>query len=97
MPTRARLSRQAGIDLADIWTFGAAKWSVMQADRYEDGLHAAIDLLAANPRMAPERGPIAGIRIHVYRAHLIVYAEARDGITVLRVLHGRSDWRMVLV
>ena len=96
MRAKARLTEAARDDVQDIWLFGADRWSVPQADGYEDGLRALIRAPAETPTMAPERGPISGIRVHPYRSHIIAFRVTDDGILVLRVLHGRSDWRRLL-
>ena len=54
-----------------------------QAKRYHDELFALFDLLAANPRIARERNEIEPpVRIHPFKAHLIVY-RIEDDETVL--------------
>jgi toxin ParE1/3/4 len=45
-----------------------------QAGRYHDELFAVLDLIAANPRIARERDEISPpVRIHRFKAHLVVY------------------------
>lgn len=36
------------------------------------------------------------IRVHRFKAHLIVYRELNPGIEILRVLHMRQDWMAAL-
>ena len=50
--------------------------------------------LAKYPRAARERKEIRGaVRIHPYKAHLIVYELGPDDrVLILRVRHGREDW-----
>lgn len=47
-----RTSPQADEDIADAYVAGAVRFDVNQADRYQDGLFAAFQMLADNPLMA---------------------------------------------
>ncbi|WP_226783121.1 type II toxin-antitoxin system RelE/ParE family toxin [Oceaniglobus trochenteri] len=89
-----QLSRKAEEDLIDIWLEGAGRFGIPQADRYQDGLSAAFDLLAMFPEMARERRELTPpIRVHPVGAHLILYIlRPGDGILVVRVRHQREDW-----
>ena len=72
---------------------GVAKFGVDQAERYHEGLIATLDLLANNPRIARERFEFnPPVRLHAYRAHMIVYVLKTEGILIVRILHGRQDW-----
>ena len=66
----------------------------LQARRYHDDLFAVLELIAANPRMAREREEISPpVRIHPFKAHLIVYRIEENGtIFVIRIRHGHEDW-----
>ena len=97
MAERYRLTPGAESDLADMWRFGAGRWSPEQADRYEDGLLALLGLLSTQPSMAREQPEVGtGVRMHPYRSHVIFYRPGGDGIEVLRIVHARSDWTDVL-
>ena len=97
MPERFRLAQAAETDLIGLWHFGAERWSPGQADRYEDGLLALLDLLSTQPCMARERPDLGtGVRAHAYRSHVVFYRAEKDGIEVLRIAHSRSDWTDVL-
>ena len=66
----------------------------MQADRYLDSLFAAFDFLAEFPMASPERKDVQPpIRTHVSGVHIIVYRPEDAGVSVLRVRHGRENWR----
>jgi toxin ParE1/3/4 len=91
-----RTTLRADADLIDIAAESAARYGVTHAEDYAEGLAATFALLAANPRMARERHEFdPPVRMHPYRAHLIVYSESRggDGILIVRVLHAREDWQ----
>ena len=45
-----RLSLRAREDLRSLYREGAVQFGVAQADRYFEGLHDALELLAAFPR-----------------------------------------------
>ena len=88
-----RTTRQADRDIIDIYIRGAAEFGHTQAERYHEGLVAALELLASNPQLARERSEFEPpVRLYPYKAHMIVYAQHEPGILVIRVLHGRQDW-----
>lgn len=92
-----RTTRRADQDIIDIYARGAADFGIGQAERYHQGLVAAFELLSENPHLARERMEFhPPIRLHPYRAHMIVYVGAGEGILVVRVLHGRQDWERYL-
>lgn len=94
---RWRLAPDAKVDLAEIWFFGAERWGIAQADRYQDSLFDAFDLLADNPDLARLRGEVdPPVRVHPHRVHLIFFDALDDGIEIVRVLHARRNWRVVL-
>lgn len=89
-----RTTLRADADIIDLFAQGAARYGVSHAENYLQGLIAVFGLLAANPLMARERAEFdPPVRLHPYRAHLIVYKERRDELLIIRVLHGREDWR----
>ena len=88
-----RTTRRCDLDIIEIYGRGVAKFGVDQAERYHEGLIATFDLLANNPRIARERFELKPpVRLHAYRAHMIVYVIETDGILIVRILHGHQDW-----
>ena len=88
-----RPTHRADLDLAGIYVHGEATFGVGQAERYQNGLFEAFDMLAENPRLAHEHTEITPpVRLHPYGVHVIVYALEDAGILIVRVLHGRQDW-----
>ena len=69
-------------------------FGAVQARQYHDELFAIFDLIAASPRMARERLELSPpMRIHPFKAHLVVYRIEVDGVVfMVRVRHGHEDW-----
>ena len=88
-----RLSRSAEDDIIAIYVTGVHKFGLDQAERYHAGLERLFAFLAENPRAARERTELAPpVRVHRYKAHLILYRIVGSEILILRVRHGREDW-----
>lgn len=80
-----------------IWDHTVAAWSMDQAEAYLRGLEDVLRLLCAHPEMARERFEITPpVRLHPYRAHLVIYRVEAGFLFVVRILHGRQRWRVVL-
>lgn len=88
------LSVHAEEDIISIAEEGIRIFGAPVAKRYHDDLFALFELIAANPRMARERHEISPpVRIHPFKAHLVVYRIKDDGsIFVIRIRHGHEDW-----
>ncbi len=90
---RIRKSDLAESDLLSIYRFGHERFGALQADAYANDLFDVIDLLAHNPLIGRERGEFSKpVRIHPFKAHVIVYRIESDSLVVVRVLHGRQNW-----
>jgi len=89
-----KLSAEAEEDIIAIAEQGVRMFGVDQAKRYNDELFSLFDLIAANPRIARERNKIEPpVRIHPFKAHLIVYRiEDDEKIFIVRICHGHEDW-----
>ena len=89
-----RLSIAAEEDVIGIAEQGIRLVGPVQARQYHDELFAIFDMIAANPRMARERPELSPpMRIHPFKAHLVVYRIEKDGgILIVRVRHGHEDW-----
>jgi toxin ParE1/3/4 len=89
-----RLSRRAEQDLIDIYVASVEAFGPAQAERYQDVLEQAFDLIAEYPLIARERPElIPPARIHPCKSHIIVYLIDAAGPLILRVRHGAEDWR----
>ncbi|WP_184401169.1 type II toxin-antitoxin system RelE/ParE family toxin [Rhizobium sp. BK650] len=91
---RFSVSVEAEEDIIAIAEQSVGIFGTAQARRYHDELFAVLDLIAANPRTAREREEISPpVRIHPFKAHLIVYRIEENGaIFVIRIRHGHEDW-----
>ena len=94
---RLRLARRASRDLEAIHLAGIERFGSDQANRYLDGIWDKLSFLTENPLIAREREEIdPPIRAHPHGSHLLVYVTDGDELLVLRVAHGREDWRLNL-
>ncbi|MBN9559537.1 MAG: type II toxin-antitoxin system RelE/ParE family toxin [Alphaproteobacteria bacterium] len=85
---RVLRSAQAEEDLLEIWRY-IAKDNPAAADRMLDRIDGACALLAEHPLMGSARTDLrAGLRYFVSARHLILYRPIKEGIEVVRVLHG---------
>lgn len=85
-------SKLARADLRDIWLYIALD-NMGAADRFLDRLDQTVRMLAANPEIGqPQDHLRQGLRRFVVGNYLIFYQPIRDGIRVVRVLHGARRW-----
>jgi len=96
IPNDARLFRLNPValrDLEGIWDFTADRWSADKADAYVSGLYAAFERLAETPHIAPERSEYTpSVRIYRDEAHIVVFREETDHVSIIRIRHGHEDW-----
>ena len=91
---RHRTSREADEDLIAIYEQGYDRFGSRQAGRYLDEIEKVFETLADFPglgRLRTEHQP--AVRIFPFNAHVIVYEEDTNGVLIVRVRHGREDWR----
>lgn len=87
-----RLLPGARADFADIWRSGAARWGEAQAERYADGIDAALERLRANPLLGVSRDDLApDLRMLVIRKHVAFYRLDAGTVEVIRILHHGMD------
>ena len=87
-----RFTTLAEADIIDRYLYGFRNFGCDQADRYEAGLGQAIDIIAANPRIAAERREYdPPVRVHHHAKHYIVYLIENGDILILRVLRDEVD------
>lgn len=89
-----RLAPQAASDIDEIWDYTCDRWGVDQADLYVGQIRDTVTRVAREPGL--DR-PCDDIRQGYFRAtvqsHIIFYRRAGDDIEIIRVLHGRMDFR----
>ncbi|MBR0755108.1 type II toxin-antitoxin system RelE/ParE family toxin [Bradyrhizobium jicamae] len=91
MASKRRKSPQAEIDVTEIWQY-IAEDSVRAADAIIDRIDAAFDMLADSPLVGRARQDLArNLRSFAVGNYVIFYVPVRDGIEVVRVMHGRRD------
>lgn len=84
-------TRQAEIDLLDIWGF-IAEDNITAADKTVRRLDARSHELLDNPKMGLARDDVAkGMRHLVMSSYLILYRIDGDDIEVVRYLHGARN------
>lgn len=91
---------QATDDLIDIWSF-IAQDNPEAADRVEEAVFRACELLADSPRAGRKRTdltqlPLCFWVVHPYPNYLIVYYPDKKPLQVIRILHGARDLPSVL-
>lgn len=89
-----QISKEAQIDIENIWLYTFEKWSVEQADRYFNLIIDEIEYLTQNPTSGKS---FEHIRTGYYRAkvksHFIFYRINlnENVIEIIRVLHQQMD------
>lgn len=86
----------ADADIDDIW-FSVAQDNIDAADRLVDALSHALTLILNQPMMGVARPELGNeLRSFIWhKNYLLYYQRWRDGIAVIRVLHGARDVRML--
>jgi toxin ParE1/3/4 len=86
---KVSVSRAALKDIREIGRYTQRHWGPDRRRAYLAGLDQKFSLLADNPEISPERPEFdPPVRIQFHERHLIVYVREKDGILVVRVLHG---------
>jgi toxin ParE1/3/4 len=90
-----RLTRAAVDDITHIYLDGVNQFGVSQADAYHIKLETIFEVLSDNPELARERLEISPpVRIHPVGSHIVIYKIEPDrDILIIRVRHGREDWK----
>lgn len=64
----------------------------IQADKYSNGLHNCLQLLANNPNLGRSCGEIkAGYQRHEYQSHIIFYRQREHDVFIIRILYKGMD------
>ena len=88
-----QLTREAEEDLVSIAERGIELFGERQAQFYHNALFDLFEVISANPKMARERAELSpAVRVHPFKAHVVIYQIEGDGISIIRIRHGREDW-----
>jgi len=92
---------QAVGDLLEIWNF-IAQDNPEAADRVEQAIFRACDLLSNSPLAGRARKdlttlPVRFWVVHPYSKYLIVYDPEKKPLQIIRILHGARDLPSVLM
>lgn len=92
-----RISRLADRDIEDIWQF-IARDNPNAADRVEEELHEAMQMLATHPGAGHTRTDVSDPRYRFWSvySYLIGYRLDGESIVVVRAIHGSRDVRQIL-
>ncbi|MFL0690817.1 MAG: type II toxin-antitoxin system RelE/ParE family toxin [Agrobacterium albertimagni] len=87
-----RLSPQARRDLEGIWRYSWERWSKDQADRYYMAIIEAFEDLeagrkAGRPLAIAKRGYLS----LACGSHFIIYAQRKQTVEIIRILHQRMN------
>ncbi len=89
---QVRFTVAADADIVECYLYGFLNFGQAQADRYEQGMRQAIEIIAENPRIARERQEyIPTVRIHHHAKHYIIYPVMDDHVLIIRVLRDEVD------
>jgi len=93
-----RISKQAIVDLNDIWVYTFHKWSKEQADRYYALIIGEIEFIADNFLIGKSAEQTRkNYRYSKIKSHLIFYRKVENGIVqIVRILHQRMDLKKQL-
>jgi toxin ParE1/3/4 len=89
-----KISREANLDLENIWLYTFENWSKDQADRYINLILDEIEYLADNPNTGQKYDRIRkGYFRSRIKSHLIFYKNypKNNKIEIIRILHQKMD------
>jgi plasmid stabilization system protein ParE len=95
------LTPEAVSDLFGIWNF-INRDNPEAADRVEEAVFRACDLLADSPLVGRVRKDLAPLPlrfwvVHPYSKYLIVYDPEKKLLRIIRILHGARDFSSALM
>ena len=89
-----QISKQAEIDLENIWLYTFEEWSVEQADYYFDLIMNEIEYISENPKSGKDYNEIRkGYFRSRVKSHFIFYRInfKEENIEIIRILHQQMD------
>jgi toxin ParE1/3/4 len=89
--SRVRLTKWVEGDLDEIWAY-IARDNPLAADAFVGEFIEAFELLGDSPRLGRARRDLgSSVRQYLHRNYVIYYRTLRDGVEILRVLHGARE------
>ena len=85
------LSRAAGRDLDEIYTYTLNRWGSAQADQYLRSFEPLFRKLGSDPALGALTDIREGYRKLRHREHLIFYRILPGWVEIVRILHPRMD------
>ena len=89
-----QISKQAEIDLENIWLYTFEEWSIEQADYYFDLIMNEIEYISENPKSGKDYNEIRkGYFRSRVKSHFIFYRInfKEENIEIIRMLHQQMD------
>lgn len=89
-----KISKQAAIDLENIWLYTFEKWSLKQADYYFDLIMNEIEYISQNPKSGKDYSDVReGYFRSRVNAHFIFYKinPKEEMVEIIRILHQQID------
>ena len=89
-----KISKQAEIDLENIWLYTFEEWSIDQADYYFDLIMDEIEYISKNPKSGKDYNEIRkGYFRSRVKSHFIFYRInlKEEIIEIIRILHAQMD------
>ena len=98
--SRYQLTPQALEDLFEIWSY-IARDNVEAADRVEESVHKACDMLAEGPWRGKVRKDLTSLPLRFwtvqhYPNYIVVYNPRTNPLQIIRILHGARNILAIL-
>jgi toxin ParE1/3/4 len=91
-----RLTVKAEEDLSEIYSFGILNFGFDQGNKYLIGLEGLFRQLSKVPFLGRDASDLyPGLRMHVYKSHLIFYLVDESNILIVRILHHSRDYKLL--
>jgi len=88
-----RLTQEAEEDLISIAERGIELFGERQTKLYHNALFELFEVISTSPKMARERSELSPpMRVHPFKVHVVIYQIEGDGVSIVRIRHGREDW-----
>lgn len=89
-----KISKQAEIDLENIWLYTFEEWSLEQADYYFDLIMDEIEYISKNPKSGKDYSNVRkGYFRSRMKSHFIFYRInlKEEKVEIIRILHQKMD------